>query len=389
MKITVRSQIENGSTRWVLDYTPEGGKRVRRFFRSKADADAAAKEQQTMVRRAGEDWLALSTAERADLITAYAQVKALGMTMHQVLEQWRAGTNAQKQEDPLATVTLRDALDQWLEGLRTKNARPRYIENCTGFAARFARGREQQPVSQIGLPEIKAWLAAGDGENGPYTGWTYNTYRDRLRSFYSHCATHNLVSESPIDGKKLPKQQIDFVHPSCFTPAQVRQALQWIVTNDTDLLAWFVLATFQGTRPEELDRLSWEQIDLDRGLMRVEASQAKDRRPRLNHLHPTCVAWLRVAREHNSPLGWDTYARLRRMTPLRVALGFTEWPHDICRHTFGSYYTELFHDVAKTSLEMGNSPKIVLRNYRELVTPEACAEFWALTPESVLATATK
>lgn len=382
MKITVRSQQENGSTRWVLDYTPEGGKRVRRFFKSKTDADAAAKEQQTMVNRAGQDWLALSTAERADLITGYAEIKRKGLTLHQVLEQWRNGTASKADIVP---ITLGACVDAWVKDLRDAQWRERYVSSCESFGRQFAEGRTEFPMAKIGLPECKAFLAAGG-----FTGWTFNTYRDRLRAFLTFAARHKFMAESPLkDGKMLPKVTVDFVHPIIWTPEQMEKALQWIWAHDRDLLAWFALACFQGTRPEELDRIDWNAIDLDRGLMRLEANQTKDRRPRLNHLHPTLIAWLKLARDNKSPLAWNTSARLRRMKALRDALGLTEWPHDVCRHTFGSYFTELHHDVAKTSLEMGNSPKIVLRNYRELVTPEACQKFWSLTPDVVLANATK
>ena len=53
------------------------------------------------------------------------------------------------------------------------------------------------------------------------------------------------------------------------------------------------------------------------------------------------------------------------------------------RHTFGSYYVELTQDLAKTALEMGNSPEIILRNYRAIVCPDDCKAFWALTPETI------
>ena len=41
------------------------------------------------------------------------------------------------------------------------------------------------------------------------------------------------------------------------------------------------------------------------------------------------------------------------------------------------------HDVAKVSLEAGNSPRMVFSNYRELVRPADAEKWFAVTPEAV------
>lgn len=130
--------------------------------------------------------------------------------------------------------------------------------------------------------------------------------------------------------------------------------------------------------------MTWEMIDLDRGLIHLPATITKTRRPRLIHMHDTALAWVKVAREWDCCIGSRLVARGAKMTAVRDHLGFSEWPHDVLRHSFGSYYVELTHDLAKTALEMGNSPEIILRNYRSIVTPKATKEFWAMTPEAIL-----
>jgi hypothetical protein len=55
---------------------------------------------------------------------------------------------------------------------------------------------------------------------------------------------------------------------------------------------------------------------------------------------------------------------------------------NILRHTFGSYHYSLHHSENLTAAEMGNSPAVVFRHYRTIVTPEAAARFWKLLPAS-------
>jgi hypothetical protein len=37
-------------------------------------------------------------------------------------------------------------------------------------------------------------------------------------------------------------------------------------------------------------------------------------------------------------------------------------------------------DAAKVALEMGNTPSMVFRHYRELVTPKEAAVWWSIIP---------
>ena len=52
-----------------------------------------------------------------------------------------------------------------------------------------------------------------------------------------------------------------------------------------------------------------------------------------------------------------------------------EWIPNGLRHSYGSYRLGQVQDVAKVSFEMGNSPQVVHRHYKELVT-EAQAKAW-------------
>jgi len=56
------------------------------------------------------------------------------------------------------------------------------------------------------------------------------------------------------------------------------------------------------------------------------------------------------------------------------------WPSNVTRHSFVSYHLAHFGSAAKTALEAGHSEAMLFAHYRELVTPEAAAEFWAIRP---------
>ncbi len=55
---------------------------------------------------------------------------------------------------------------------------------------------------------------------------------------------------------------------------------------------------------------------------------------------------------------------------------------NVLSHTFGSHHYALHRNENLIAAETGNSPAMVFRHYRAVVTPEAAANFWNLLPAS-------
>jgi hypothetical protein len=56
------------------------------------------------------------------------------------------------------------------------------------------------------------------------------------------------------------------------------------------------------------------------------------------------------------------------------------WRQNALRHSFISYRVAETGDVARTSLEAGNSPKMIFRHYREIVDAEAAKAWFSIRP---------
>ena len=57
------------------------------------------------------------------------------------------------------------------------------------------------------------------------------------------------------------------------------------------------------------------------------------------------------------------------------------WKHYALRHSFGSYRLAQIKNAAEVALEMGNSPQMIFKHDRELVTPRDAATWWAIEPK--------
>jgi len=61
------------------------------------------------------------------------------------------------------------------------------------------------------------------------------------------------------------------------------------------------------------------------------------------------------------------------------AAGFSR-RRNALRHSYISYRIAQSSDVCQDALEAGNSPQVIFQHYREVVTPEAAAEWFAIVP---------
>jgi integrase len=178
----------------------------------------------------------------------------------------------------------------------------------------------------------------------------------------------------------VERPHIDNGTPAILTVSEAKKALEFTRKKMPRFLAWLTLAMMAGIRPEEIDKLTPEKINLDQGIVTVDALTSKVRRRRIVHLKPAAIAWLKTARiKKNLPLPHVT--RRRCLRKLRDALGWPEWKKDVLRHTAASYWLASEPDAARLAMELGNSQQVLMKHYRELVTDEQAKAFWALMPK--------
>jgi hypothetical protein len=56
------------------------------------------------------------------------------------------------------------------------------------------------------------------------------------------------------------------------------------------------------------------------------------------------------------------------------------WRHNALRHSFVSYRLAIVKNENQVAMEAGNSPQMIFNHYREVVTPEQAAAWFAISP---------
>jgi integrase len=151
------------------------------------------------------------------------------------------------------------------------------------------------------------------------------------------------------------------------------QAAALVQACPTVCRPYLVLSLYAGIRPDELLRLTWSNVDLAAGLVRVDG---KTRRQRIVPLEPIALALLRAHPLRSGPVSPSYFTIRRWKRGARAILGVSAWPKDILRHTAASFLLARYQDTAKVSFWLGNSPAILMRHYYAPVSAEDCSAFW-------------
>jgi len=162
-----------------------------------------------------------------------------------------------------------------------------------------------------------------------------------------------------------------------FTPDEMRRIL---LAANARILPLIAIGGFAGIRSAEILRLDWEDIKWDRGHIEIAGSKAKTAARRLVPLTDNLKAWLATWRgETGKIIAITDYAGALNDTGMKAKIP-GGWRQNALRHSFISYRVAETGDVSRTSLEAGNSPKMIFRHYREIVDETAAKAWFSIMP---------
>jgi hypothetical protein len=362
------------------------GKRLQKCLGNLDAAVAAAKEIARQLSEGTGRTVALSPEQVADYLTAERELRPLGLTVAQaavrlaeamkIIPAGGSLVEAAKQyarrqgREKLPEILLPDAVKLFIES-KEKNCSPRYIDEIT------RRGKRVSDVfrcgiSGIGVGELAAFLdkVKGKANQANYREFFVGLFRFAQRRGY-------LPRDARTEAEQLEAASSKGGEIEIYSPAELHAALN--AAQGKERLA-VAMAAFTGIRSAELRRLYWEDINGQH--ITVSADKAKTAQRRLVPIVPALQAVLKDFERGEGPIfphSNDTHFSRFLNRPLRRA--GLEAKHNGFRHSFASYRLADTKSADAVALEMGNSPRKLFTNYRELVTPEQ-AQGWFTVPRA-------
>lgn len=323
----------------------------------------------------------LSIAQTEDYRLAMAELKPFKVSLLTVVQEWIAGRGKSAGTQSKAVPQI---VEEFLATKQVEGASFAHLEDRKYRLNTLARAFPGR-IDRITTHEIEVWL------NGlKVSGRTRNNYRNAALQLFRYArGKRYLQRNEPTVVEDVAAANVGEGQIHIYSPAELRLLLAYAPTK---LVSFIAIGAFAGLRSQEIMRLEWPDIRFSDGLVEVAAAKAKTASRRLVPLLPVLSSWLLPLRKKEGHVAG--YTRNDMLSEARIkfcktgivvadqTIEFT-WKPNALRHSFASYRLAEIKDAARVALEMGNSPTMLFRNYRELVTEKQAQEWFALTRATV------
>lgn len=225
-------------------------------------------------------------------------------------------------------------------------------------------------VDEVNCDIVKEYISNLNVKNS-----TRRKYKIYISMFFKWVINiKNIDIENPVSKITIKVQKTEI---KIYTPQQIKSMYEFIKNNHFDMLAWFVLNTFVGSRPSETIKMKWEDINFKSGELYIQPdSKTGCRRPLLDE---EVLCWFKKHYESNNkneiiPKNIDKNERKLRKD-IKNTLGI-KWIQDGLRHTSVTYYYAKHKSWDKIEFNYGHSYRISRSNYQRSVPADEVKEFW-------------
>ena len=355
---------------WYLDLRPFN--RGRKFFKTKAEAEAERLRQITTLERHGREAIGLPAGELSAIVQARKKLAAHGKTIEDAATFYLDYLERIRR----CNVTVEELAKEVLEAKRKDGMSATYIADLKKRFARFSADFGDRKIAGITVEELDNWLRALPGSPKSRAN-----YRANVGVLFSYAERRRMIDSNPILHTARPKLPDN--PPGIFSVDELAALLNAAATRVPDVVPMLTIGAFSGLRDAEIKRLDWSEVDQERGYIEVKAQKAKSARRRIVEMQPNLREWLRPYAGMTGgvvPANWR-----KKLDSVRKAAALARWPQNGLRHSYASYRFAAIHDAPRVASELGHtSPKMLYSTYRELVLPEESERFWKLIPESEL-----
>ncbi|MEI6535613.1 MAG: hypothetical protein WCN98_09760 [Verrucomicrobiaceae bacterium] len=373
-----------GCTRFTVAFYLNG-RRERRTFGSLDDAKEEARKAALNIQRGMSHDNEMRPQDRESFRAAQSMLAELGVPLLTAVDEYvrcrrKLGDTslttsvddyARRTQSYTAGMTVPQVVDALIASKTQDRMSNLYVRMIKGVLEKFSAAFPGD-ISQVTSPQIDAWLRRGE-----QSMVTRNNWLKRVKVLFSYARQRGyLPKREPTAAESLKRGKERDTDVGIFTPEQMEQLLRAAPLNFIPVLA---IGGFAGLRGAEIGRLDWKAVDLTRKIIELRAGQAKTASRRIIPITDNLAAWLlRVEREGPVVPNPQVFVQI---TALARKLG-VGWPHNVLRHSYISYRIAIVQNAAQVALEAGNSPTIIFKHYRELVTKDEADKWFGIMPLS-------
>jgi len=284
---------------------------------------------------------------------------------------------------PPPAVKLIDAAERNLKTLANGERSPRHVADVRARLGRFCHEHPEAMLGDITPLMVQEWVGGlTKREGGLMSGQSKRNFYKVLSAFFKWCVKQGLLRTDPTDTMDSPRVQVG--EDIDFWDAD--EAGKLLNACSESLLPTLLTGLFCGVRSAELCRLTRANVDLEGEGVTVKAGIAKTASRRLV---PLCEAfkaampdaWT-MAQPETRVFKGEPKLLARKITELCRGVGVRRVNNGM-RHTFITMSVALTGDVGRVALVAGNTPEMIHKHYKGLVSKNEAERFFALRRNSI------
>ena len=258
----------------------ENGKWMRKFFETKREAETYSHQKNTELLNQGTESINFPSELRVMARKADALLSPFGKTILDAANFILPHLQAMNR-----TCTFKALTDELLSIKKRDGASERYLGDLRSRLGQFAASFENKSVSGFTATEVDEWLRSLE-----ISPTTRNNFRRVLIVAFNFAVSRGYCLANPA-AKSAKAKEIEGT-VGILTVGQTARLLE---AAPNDLLPFLTVGAFAGLRRAELERLDWSEIDLQAGLIEVQAKKAKSARRRFVKIRDNLAGWLQPA----------------------------------------------------------------------------------------------
>src|SRR6266481_2142432 len=272
-KLAVRPYRHSNTHPYYLDLRAFG--QGRKFFKTRAEADAERLRQLTLRERGGREAVGLPLNELSTIVQARKKLATHGRTLAEAATFYLDHLERIRR----CNVTVAELANEVLEAKRRDGHAPMYIADLRKRLARFCRDFGDRPIAGITVEELDNWLR--DLDCAPKSR---ANFRANIGVLFSYAERRRMIDSNPILRTARPK--LVNGPPEIFSVDELAALLNAAAKRVPGVVPMLAIGAFAGLRDAEIKRLDWSEVDQKRGHIEIKAAKAKSARRRIIPIQP-------------------------------------------------------------------------------------------------------
>lgn len=267
----------------------------------------------------------------------------------------------------------------------SRGASPRYLQDLRYRLNRFAEDFNKD-AGDVTTGELQHWL-----DEQELSAQGFKNFRTVLHLFFKFAVSRGNSFDNPVAG--MEKVKVKGGEITIYTPAEMARLLS---AASPDFLPVLALGGFAGLRSAEIERLTWDAIQIAERHIVVGVTASKTASRRIVPISENLALWLAPYAGHKGkvwPCLHDALYEAMLETAAATAVDAdpergikhqppVKWKKNALRHGYASYRFAQLLDAGRVAGELGNSAAVVHKHYREIVKSADAAKWFGIVPHA-------